>query len=82
MAKNARSARGVMVDFDLIEIQRALSEVPQPIAVDQRRQFINDKDGFKVKPSKIQGDIASALQQMALQAADVSANVEPELKND
>lgn len=79
MAKNARSARGVMVDFDLIEIQRALSEVPQPIAVDQRRQFINDKDGFKVKkPVAVQGDVASAAMQMALQAAEVSASVEPE----
>jgi hypothetical protein len=49
MAKFARSARGQIVDFDLLEIQNTLKSVPPPVTADNRRQFINEKDGISEK---------------------------------
>ena len=76
MGKFARSARGSIVDFDLLEIKNTLNSVPQPISVDQRRQFINDKDGVSTKKAQITGTVASEAMQLALQAAEIA--VEPE----
>ena len=72
MGKFARSARGSIVDFDLLEIKNTLNSVPQPISVDQRRQFINDKDGISAKKAQITGTVASEAMQLALQAAEIA----------
>lgn len=50
MPRIVRSARGELVDFDLIAIANQLASAPPPISVNERRQFIDEKDG--VKPSK------------------------------
>lgn len=50
MPRIVRSARGEMVDFDLIAIANQLAAAPPPVSVNERRQFIDDKDG--IKPSK------------------------------
>jgi hypothetical protein len=47
MAKQARSARGKMVDFDLLAIKQQLAVRPAPVGVNQRRKFIDEKDGIK-----------------------------------
>ncbi|MEM2159497.1 MAG: hypothetical protein QXN55_00930 [Candidatus Nitrosotenuis sp.] len=46
MGRITRSARGEIVDFDILEIQQALAAAPVPVSVDQRRKFIDEKGGF------------------------------------
>lgn len=48
MSKKARSARGDVVDFDLIAISQALASAPAPVNVKARREFIDEKEGNKV----------------------------------
>ncbi len=49
MSRKTRSARGDVVDFDLIAIKQQLATAPTPVSVDQRRRFIDEKDGVKSK---------------------------------
>lgn len=49
MTRKARSARGDLVDFDLLAIKQQLATTPVPVAVDQRRKFIDEKDGVKAR---------------------------------
>lgn len=51
MSKRARSARGEIIDFDLLAIKQQLAVTPVPVGVDQRRKFIDEKDGIKTKPA-------------------------------
>lgn len=48
MGKNARSARGEIIDFDLIAITQALASAPAPMNVTARRDFIDEREGVKV----------------------------------
>lgn len=48
MLKKARSARGEVIDFDLIAITQALASAPAPVNVKARREFIDEKEGNKV----------------------------------
>jgi len=73
MGKFARSARGAVVNFDELEIKQALKSVPPPVSVDQRRQFINDKDGISAKKAaQISGETASSAMALAVQAVQES----------
>jgi hypothetical protein len=72
MTRRARSARGDIVDFDLIAIKEQLALKPVPVGVDQRRKFIDEKDGIKTK--EVVAPVASALA-LAVEAAEVSAQV-------
>jgi hypothetical protein len=47
MSKKTRSARGDLVDFDLLAIKQQLAATPVPVGVNDRRRFIDEKDGFK-----------------------------------
>ncbi len=47
MSKIARSAKGEIVDFDLIAIRQQLSEAPATIDVANRRQYIDNKESGK-----------------------------------
>lgn len=49
MTKKARSARGDLVDFDLLAIKDQLASAPVPISANNRRKFIDEKDGIKSK---------------------------------
>lgn len=49
MARSARSARGQLVDFDVLAIKQALSVKPLTVGTDERRQFIDSKDGIRPK---------------------------------
>lgn len=77
MSKKARSARGDVVDFDLLAIRQQLATVPIPVGVDQRRKFIDEKDGIKTKaaaPSaKSQAPSVPSALMMAAEAAATSA---------
>ena len=53
MTKKARSARGELVDFDLLAIKQQLATTPVPVSVHQRRKFIDEKDGVKTRENFI-----------------------------
>jgi len=73
MSKTARSARGVLVDFDLLAIKQQLAATPVPVTVDQRRKFIDEKDGIKTRTVlPTQADTPSALS-LGIEAATTSA---------
>lgn len=75
MSKQARSARGELVDFDLLAIKQQLLVTPVPVGVNQRRKFIDEKDGIKTRT--IAQPLPSALS-IAIDAAEQSAGaVEP-----
>jgi hypothetical protein len=79
MSRKARSARGKVVDFDLLAIKQQLATRPVPVAVDQRRKFIDEKDGIKVRevvqipPSPATATTVSALS-VGIDAAAASAS--------
>ena len=71
MSKQARSARGDLVDFDLLAIKQQLATAPVPVSVDQRRRFVDEKDGIKAKP------VLPAAFALAVEAVEESAAAEP-----
>ena len=73
MSKQARSARGEIIDFDLLAIKQQLATAPVPVSVDQRRRFVDEKDGIKAKP------VLPAAFAMAVEAVEESAAAEPEV---
>jgi len=79
MAKFARSARGDVVDFDMIAIAQALADAPAPISVQARRNFIEEKTGSRVArqgmvaPSEVTEAPVPAALALAVEAAKVSA---------
>lgn len=75
MSKKARSARGELIDFDLLAIKQQLAVTPVPVGVDQRRKFIDEKDGIKTKqiisqsaPSALDVALTAAMQSAAASA--------------
>lgn len=72
MSKKARSARGELVDFDLLAIKQQLATTPASVSVDQRRKFIDEKDGIKTK-TVAAPSIPDALS-VAFEAAQQSAS--------
>ena len=70
MSRKTRSARGEVVDFDLIAIKQQLAMAPTPVSVNQRRRFIDEKDGVKTKQAP---PLPSALD-VAAAAAEESAS--------
>ena len=69
MAKKARSARGEIVDFDLLAIKQQLATTPVPVGVNARRKFIDEKDGIKTRENFIVSPAAPA-------AADTSSPID------
>lgn len=53
MPRLVRSARGEIVDFDLIAIANQLASAPPPVTVGDRRLFIDEKDGVKQKKNSV-----------------------------
>lgn len=70
MAKGVRSARGVMVDFDLLRIKENLGAVPKASTVKAREEFIDNK--FKRKLRRM-AESAVATDRPAAPFQDVSA---------
>lgn len=53
MSKRTKSARGEIVDFDLLAIKQHLSATPVPVSVQNRRKFIDERDGLKTRENFI-----------------------------
>lgn len=60
MSKKARSARGQFVDFDVLAIKQQLATSPVPVGVDDRRRFIDEKDGIRTKQPQVVSALALA----------------------
>lgn len=43
MPKKVRSAKGVIIDFDLMQLKQQLEAAPKPLNVEGRRNFIDDR---------------------------------------
>lgn len=54
MPKKVRSARGEIVDFDLMKIKQQLAEGPKPTNVAARQDFIDQKLRRRLKKVKTQ----------------------------
>jgi hypothetical protein len=47
--RRVRSARGEIVDFDMIAIRNQLASAPTPVDVQIRKNYISEKEGLKLK---------------------------------
>lgn len=71
MAQRAYSARGEIVDFEIIKIKADIAAIPAPTTVSARRIYIDEKAGvLKPKESQSAAQSSSAL---AAIAVDVEA---------
>lgn len=68
MPKLVRSARGEIVDFELLAIKAQLAAAPVPKKVEERKATIDEKDGVKT-------DVAPDIDILAIskEAAEASA---------
>lgn len=57
MAKPVKSAKGHVVDFDLLKIKQQIASAPKPTNVKAREDFIDQK--FKRRLKKLRNDIVS-----------------------
>ncbi len=68
MPKHVRSARGEVVDFELLAIKAQLASVPVPREVEERKLAIDERDGVK---TSVTPDIDFLA--VSLEAAEASA---------
>lgn len=47
----ARSARGEIVDFDLIAIKQSIASAPKPVVVEQRETYVDIQAGKRLRRS-------------------------------
>ena len=57
MGKPVKSAKGQVVDFDLLKIKQQMASAPKPTNVKAREDFIDQK--FKRRLKKLKNDIVS-----------------------
>lgn len=70
-----RSARGELINFELLAIKQQLANAPVPKVVEQRKQAIDEKDG-------VRSDVTEDIDFMAVsqEAANSSATLGKQLK--
>lgn len=66
MASKIRSARGVVVDFDMLAIKQQLMATPTPVGVNDRRRFIDEKDGAKSRTAVIPAALSVATESVKI----------------
>lgn len=59
MAKGVRSARGEIVDFDLLRIKQEIAAAPKPTTVAARENFIDQK--FKRRLKRLKKDATQSV---------------------
>lgn len=64
MAKPVKSAKGQLVDFDLLKIKQQMASAPKPTNVKAREDFIDQK--FKRRLKKLRNDIVSTTPPVAV----------------
>ncbi len=75
MPQYIRSARGELIDFELLAIKQQLANAPPPKSVEQRKKAIDEKDGVR---SDVQPDIDFLA--VSQEAADKSATQGKQIK--
>lgn len=75
MPQYIRSARGELIDFELLAIKQQLASAPVPKVVEKRKQAIDEKDGVR---SDVKPDIDFLA--VSQEAADSSATQGKQLK--
>jgi len=70
-----RSARGELIDFELLAIKQQLASAPVPKVVEQRKQAIDEKDGVRT-------DVVADVDFLAVskEAANSSATLGKQIK--
>ena len=74
MPKKVRTAKGQIIDFDLLKIKEQLGEAPTPANVKARQDFIDQKMRRRVK--RVKDKIAEAKKNP--KPVDVKSNLEVE----
>jgi hypothetical protein len=69
MPRTVRTARGAVIDFDVIILKQQLAQAPMNIEVARRKEFIDSKEG-KTRGSKIESEVSP------IQAINAPAPVE------
>ncbi|WP_407305380.1 hypothetical protein [Acinetobacter sp.] len=70
MGQQIRSARGELIDFEMLAIKQQLAAAPVPKAVEQRKRAIDAKDG--VRSAKVEEPEADEFLAMSHEAAETS----------
>lgn len=65
MSKGVKSARGVVVDFDLLKVKQQIASAPKPTQVQAREDFIDQKFKRRLKRMNAAAAEAAAAQQSA-----------------
>jgi len=76
MSKGIRSARGELVNFELLAIKSQLASVPVPKPVEERKTAIEEREGTKI----VQPEAVNELLKIAQEAATTSAKLQPKRK--
>lgn len=74
MALVTRSARGEIINFELIAIKQQLASTPTPVEVDNRRRFIDEKDGIRTKKVQKTDALSLGIEGSAVSSAAVKRN--------
>lgn len=77
MPITARSARGEIVDFDILQIKQQLAATPVQVGTEERRRFIDTKDGVKPK-TVIASEIPTGLKDISAMSMATDFVVEEE----
>lgn len=72
MSKAVRSARGAIVDFDLLRIKQQMASAPKTTTVQAREDFIDQK--FKRRLKKMKRDVANSVASDAISEDDEQIN--------
>lgn len=65
MGRPVRSARGVLVDFDLLKIKQQIASTPKPTDVKARENFIDQK--FKRRLKKAQQQVVETISEVLVE---------------
>ena len=77
MSRFSRSARGDLIDFELLAIKAQLAAAPKPKVVEQRRAAIDAKDGVK---TDVLPDLDMEMLAVSSEGAKTSASTGKQLK--
>jgi hypothetical protein len=76
MPKKVRTAKGQIIDFDLLRIKQQLGDAPKPANVQARQDFIDQKLRRRVKRVKDKLAEAKKNPKKPTQPVDVKSNLE------
>lgn len=74
MPKKVRSAKGVIIDFDLMTLKQQLGSKPKPLNVEARRDFIDER--LRRRSRKVQKKLLETQTKRRNSRADETVKVE------